>query len=225
CVIYRIDGRHRSVADDNLRHAFGDALTDKQRDKLIREVYRHFCRLLIEIIHLPRRLQIHNWRRHLELRDPKQLVDCLLCDRPLLLVTGHFGNWEMAGYMLGLLGFKTYAVARPLDNARLDDFLRRFRQRTGQKILAKKGDFLEMNRILAEGGILATLADQDAGQRGLFVDFFGRPASTHKAIALLALDHRVPILVTTVRNLGAPLRYEVSLEELILPEDYEGQAD
>ena len=63
-VIYRIDGRHRRVADDNLRHAFGDALTDKQRDKLIREVYRHFCRLLIEIIHLPRRLQIHNWRRH-----------------------------------------------------------------------------------------------------------------------------------------------------------------
>src|SRR5207249_8657403 len=146
-------------------------------------------------------------------------------DRPLLIVSGHFGNWGMGGYMLGLLGFRSYAVARPLDNPYLDEFLSRFRRRTGQKILAKKGDFYEMRRILAEGGVLATLADQDAGQRGLFVDFFGRPASTHKAIALLALDHRVPILVTTVRNLGAPLRYEVSLEELILPEDYEGQAD
>ena len=53
----------------------------------------------------------------------------------------------------------------------------------------------QMQQILARGGVLATLADQDAGPRGLFVDFFGRPASTHKAIALLALEFQVPMLV------------------------------
>src|SRR5207248_4059312 len=99
-----------------------------------------------------------------------------------------------------------------LDNPYLDDFLRRFRERTGQKILAKKGDFDFMRQILSRGGVLATLADQDAGQRGLFVDFFGRPASTHKAIALLALEHCVPILVILARNTGAPLHYEVAIE-------------
>src|SRR5205807_1469925 len=153
-LVHRVDRRHRDVADENLRYAFAGDLDAVQRERLVYGTYRHFCQLLMEIIHLPRQLHIHNWRRYVELKGGRQLVGCLLSDRPLLIVTGHFGNWEMAGYMLGLLGFKSYAVARPLDNPRLDDFLRRFRQRTGQKILAKKGDFLEMNRILAEGGIL-----------------------------------------------------------------------
>jgi KDO2-lipid IV(A) lauroyltransferase len=224
-LLYRIDRRHREVARENLAHAFGDQLSEAQRDALVRAVYRHFCRLLIEIIHLPRRLNIHNWRRYVTLPAAKELADCLLSGRPLLIVTGHFGNWELGGFVLGLLGFTTHAVARPLDNPYLDDFLRRFRERTGQRLLAKKGDFDQMQRILATGGVLATLADQDAGQRGLFVNFFGRPASTHKAMALLALEFQVPVLVMLARNAGAPLKYEMVAEELILPEAYAGRAD
>jgi KDO2-lipid IV(A) lauroyltransferase len=224
-LVHRIDRRHRSVAAENLRHAFAESMSDAQRERLVAAVYQHFCRLLIEIIHLPRRLHTNNWRRYVQLPDGPQFVDCLLTGRPVLFVTGHFGNWELGGYILGLLGFRSYAVARPLDNPYLDDFLRRFRERTGQRILAKKGDFDEMQHILSEGGVIATLADQDAGQRGLFVDFFGRPASTHKAFALLALEHRAVILVMLARNLGAPLRYEMVAEELIFPEDYEGQPD
>jgi KDO2-lipid IV(A) lauroyltransferase len=224
-LVHRMDRRHRRVADENLRHAFADSLTEAQRERLVADVYQHFCRLLIELIHLPRRLHIDNWQRYVRLGNGSQLVDWLLSDRPLLIVTGHFGNWELGGYTLGLLGFHTYAVARPLDNPYLDDFLRHFRERTGQKILSKKGDFDQMQHILSDRGVIATLADQDAGQRGLFVDFFGRPASTHKAIALLALEHRAVILVVLARNLGAPLRYEIAVEETIFPEDHEDQPD
>jgi KDO2-lipid IV(A) lauroyltransferase len=80
--------------------------------------------------------------------------------------------------------------------------------------------------------VLATLGDQDAGARGMFVDFFGRPASTHKAVAILALEYQVPMLVVgTMRvtdgpmppegpGVGDPLRYEVVVEDLLLPEEY-----
>jgi Kdo2-lipid IVA lauroyltransferase/acyltransferase len=221
-LAYRIDKRHREVARDNLRHAFPHLTSPEQRESLVRAVYRHFCTLLMEIIHVPRRLHTSNWRRHVQFREPYRLVSTLLSDRPMLLVTGHFGNWELGGYVLGLLGFKSHAIARPLDNPHLDDFLRTFRERTGQKLLAKKGDFDQMTAILSSHGMLATLADQDAGQRGLFVDFFGRPASTHKAVALLALEHRVPLLVIGVRKIGTPIRYEIVLEDVILPEEYEG---
>jgi KDO2-lipid IV(A) lauroyltransferase len=224
-LLYRVDRRHRLVADDNLRQAFPGRWTDAERDRLVRSVYGHFCGLLIDIVHTPRRLNPHNWRRHVELGDARLMVDRLLSGRPLLLVTGHFGNWEIGGYVLGLLGFRTYAIARPLDNRYLDDFLRRFRERTGQGILAKHGDFDKMTAILRGSGVLATLGDQDAGQRGLFVDFFGRPASTHKAVALLALEHRVPMLVIGVRKVGEPIRYHVEVEDHILPEEYEGRPD
>jgi KDO2-lipid IV(A) lauroyltransferase len=224
-LLYRVDRRHRLVADDNLRQAFPGRWTDAERDRLVRSVYGHFCGLLIDIVHTPRRLNPYNWRRHVELGDARLTVDRLLSGRPLLLVTGHFGNWEVGGYGLGLLGFRTYAIARPLDNPYLDDFLRLFRERTGQGIIAKNHEVHKIVSVLANNGVLATLGDQDAGQRGLFVDFFGRPASTHKAVALLSLEHRVPMLVVGVRKVGEPMRYRIDVEDHILPEEYDGRPD
>jgi KDO2-lipid IV(A) lauroyltransferase len=219
-LLYKVNRRHRNVARDNLRNAFGNQLAAPDLEFTVKQVYRHFARMLLEILHAPRRLRPHNWRRHIELVGGRDLVGCLLSDRPLLIVTGHFGNWEIAGYALGLLGFRTYAIARTLDNPYVEKFLRQFRERTGQKLLAKKGDFDQMQEILEAGGVIATLADQDAGQRGLYVDFFGRPASTHKAIALMALEYQVPLVVVTVPNLGKPLNYSIRLQELIRPEDF-----
>jgi len=219
-LLYMVDRRHRDVARDNLRHAFGAQLSGPHLEWTIKQVYRHFARMLLEILHAPRRLCAHNWRRHIEIVGGREFVDSLLSDRPLLIVTGHFGNWEIAGYALGLLGFKTYAIARTLDNPYLDRFLRQFRQKTGQKLLAKKGDFDLMQDVLAEGGVIATLADQDAGQRGLFVDFFGRPASTHKAIALMAFEFRANLIVVTTPNLGQPLKYSIRPQEAIRSDDF-----
>jgi Kdo2-lipid IVA lauroyltransferase/acyltransferase len=172
---------------------------------------------------MPRRYHLHNYKQHIVLREPKRMVELLLSGRPVLFVTGHFGNWEMAGYVLGLLGFRAHAIARPLDNPYLDDFLRSFRERTGQRLLAKHGDFDQMEKILSSGGLLGTLADQDAGPRGLFVDFFGRPASTHKAVALMALEHQVPMIVVGTPRLDG--KYHIWPIDIIYPEDYEKSPD
>ncbi len=224
-LAYHLDKRHRNVAADNLRHAFPEITSPAELDQQVRAVFRHFCHLVIDIAFIPRKLHPNNWRRHVDMPNAPALVDHLLSRRPLLFLTGHFGNWEMGGWMLGLLGFRTYAVARELDNPHLERFLRRFRQGTGQQLLAKNGDAKRMETILANGGVIATLADQDAGQRGLFVDFFGRPASTHKAVALLALQHNAPLMVTGVRKVGEPLRFLPVIEDVILPEEYAGQRD
>jgi KDO2-lipid IV(A) lauroyltransferase len=224
-LLYRLDRRHRLVALENLKQALPEIHDEGRRDAMVRAVYRHFCRLLIEIVHAPRKLHPTNWRRHLDLAGGRALVDGLLSGRPLLLVTGHFGNWELGGYVLGLLGFPTHAIARSLDNPYLDAFLRGFRQRTGQKVLAKNDDYASIQTVLAGSGVLATLADQDAGARGQFVDFFGRPASTHKAVALLALEYNVPMLVIGTPRVGEPMKYRVVVEEVIRPEEYAGRAD
>jgi Kdo2-lipid IVA lauroyltransferase/acyltransferase len=222
-LAYKIDKRHRLVAIENVEKAFPGQLTDAQIDRMVRNVYLHFSTILIEIMHTPRRLHLHNYKNSIVLPEPGRFIDLLLSGRPVLFVTGHFGNWEMAGYALGMFGFPMNAIARPLDNPYVDDFLRSFRERTGQKLLAKHGDFDRMRKILAEGGLLATLADQDAGQRGLFVDFFGRPASTHKAVAILAMEHNVPMVVC-----GAPKfdgKYHLMAIDIIFPDEYERGPD
>jgi KDO2-lipid IV(A) lauroyltransferase len=222
-IAYHVDRRHRLVAQENLAKAFPGRYSDAEIDRLVRGVYCHFCRVVVELAHLPRRLHITSWKRYVDIQGGERVVGALLSGRPLLIVTGHFGNWEVAGYVLGLLGFTTHAIARPLDNPCLDDFFRRFRERTGQSILAKQGDFDKIELVLAGGGVLATLADQDAGQRGLFVDFFGRPASTHKAVALMAMEHNVPMLVVGTPQLDG--KYVVCPAEVIDPADYEKTPD
>jgi KDO2-lipid IV(A) lauroyltransferase len=223
-LAYRLDHRHRKVAADNIGHAF-PGLSATAIDRRVRAVFRHFCRLVIEITFLPRKMHTANWPKYVEMTDPRRFVDRLLSRRPVLLLTGHFGNWEMGGWTLGLLGFRSYAVARTLDNPHLNAFLGRFRRGTGQEIISKGGGFERMKTILAAGGIIATLADQDAGQKGLFVDFFGRPASTHKGVVLLALEHQVPMVVLGVRQNGRPLDYQIVIGDVIMPEDYEGRPD
>ncbi len=224
-LIYKVDRRHRLVAADNLRHAFG--LGDEaERDRLVRAVYRHFCTMLMEIIHLPRMLHPHNWKQHLKIVDHRPMVDLLLSDRPVLVVSGHFGNWELGGYVLALFGFRTHAIARPLDNPYVDRFLRRFREHTGQKVVDKH-DFAAIQEVLANTGTMLTLGDQDAGQKGRFVDFFGRPASTHKSVALLALEYNVPMIVLTSTRArsGDDWRYEARAGDIILPKEYAGRPD
>jgi KDO2-lipid IV(A) lauroyltransferase len=224
-LAYRVDRRHRRVALENLRHAFGDAYTEAQRDRIVRDVYRHFCRVVVEMLHIPRKLHLTNWRERVTLTGHAPVLDRLLDGGPVILVTGHFGNWEMAGYLFGVFGFPPTSVARPLDNPYLDRFLNDFRARTGQTLIWKKGGADPMLGVLERGGVLSVLADQDAGPRGLFVEFFGRPASTHKAIALLAARHGVPIAVGGARRVGDGFRYEVICEELIEPGDWAGQGD
>jgi KDO2-lipid IV(A) lauroyltransferase len=221
-IAWRVDRRHRLVADENLQHAFPGRWDDAERGRVVAAVYRHFGLLLAEIIRLPRMLHVHNWRRYADLVHGERTLDLLLSDRPVLIVTAHFGNWELAGYTLNLLGFRSHAIARTLDNPYLDDFLRAFRERTGQKVLAKNGEYELIEGVLASGGTLATLADQDAGQRGLFVEFFGRPASTHKAVALMALQFNVPIVVAGAVRDGEPMHYQIVAEDVIRPEEYAG---
>jgi KDO2-lipid IV(A) lauroyltransferase len=225
-LVYTIDKRHRLVALDNLRQAFPGQYSPDQLDKLVRRVFRHFCRLVIEIIHLPRCFHFNNWRRYVELPEGGRLLEQSFTGRPMMFVTGHFGNWELGGFIMGVLGYRAYAIARRLDNPFLDHYLRvKFREKTGQQILSKEGDFERITEALATGGTISTLGDQDAGPRGLFVEFFGRPASTHKAVALLSLEHQAPLVVIGTAKIAEPFRYAVLVEDVILPEDYAGQPD
>ena len=143
------------------------------------------------------------------LANAAELVHVLLDDRATLVVTAHLGNFEVGGYVLGILGFPTHTVARTLDNRYLDGFVNRFRGGTGQHIIPKNGGYDQIVDVLARGGTMTFLADQYAGPKGCWVEFFGRPASAHKAIALLALDNNARMSVCVARRLERPMHFEL----------------
>ncbi|MFO0928783.1 MAG: lysophospholipid acyltransferase family protein [Gemmataceae bacterium] len=226
-LAYRINRRHREVARDNLRAAFPER-TDADIDRLVRAVYRHLFLVVMEMIFLPRRMHLATLDRHVDYAVPgdfDRVIGLIGLNRPIIVLTGHFGNWEVLSYVLGLAGYRGGVVARPLDNPYLDRFVHQFRSRTGQTLHAKKGAFDDIQDSLTDGDGLGVLADQDAGPRGVFVDFFGRPASTFKAIALLSLEYRAPILVLAAARASDDLKFTLYVGDMIFPEEYDTAPD
>jgi Kdo2-lipid IVA lauroyltransferase/acyltransferase len=206
CDVLHIRGR---VVDDNLTHAFPEMSAD-DRLKLTRRMWEHLFLLVLEVAHSPRKIHETNWRKFVHLKNEADLVRDLFDDRPVLIISSHLGNFEVGGYVLGILGFPTYTVARTLDNPYLDRFVNQFRGGTGQHIIPKNGGFDQILHVLADGGTMTFLADQYAGPKGCWVEFFGRPASAHKAIALLALENNATISVCSSCRLGRPMQFELN---------------
>jgi KDO2-lipid IV(A) lauroyltransferase len=214
----RVVGIRRQVIDDNLRTAF-PSMSTEERKAVAFQMWRHLFLMAAEIAHTPRKVHETNWREHSNIVNMERFVRTLLCGRPLVLISAHYGNFELGGYLMGLFGFPTYTVARRLDNRYLDRFVNDFRGRTGQFMLPKQGSRELIQELLAGGGILTLLGDQAAGEKACWVNFFGRPASTHKAVAAFSLANQAPTMVSYARRIGAPLHYEVGPEAICDPRD------
>jgi len=206
----------RKVVDENLAYAFPE-LSESQRNRIRRAMWEHLFLLVLEVAHAPRKIHETNWRQYIRLKNVAPMVRELMTDRAKLLVTAHFGNFEVGGFALGILGYPTYTVARTLDNPYLDRFVNRFRGATGQYIIPKKGGFDVMLDVMEAGGVMTLLADQYAGEKGCWVKFFGRPASAHKAIALLSLENDAPMVIAYARRLNRPLQFEMAVTAIADP--------
>lgn len=214
--LYAVVKLRRDVVEENLLNAFPDK-TLAERERIARATYEHMILMVCEIAHAPRKIHETNWRDYVAVNDKEKLVGFLLDRRPIVLVSAHYGNFEIAGYMTGLLGVPTFTVARTLDNPFLDRFLNRFREAKGQFIVDKQGSARQIDSVLVHGGKLVLLGDQHAGPKGCWVDFFGRQASCHKAIAVFPLTAGAPLAVVYGRRTGQPMQFELGMNDYIDP--------
>ena len=147
-------------------------------------------------------LERHEFMNVLNLRL-ENFARCRDEGRGCLVVVGHQGNWEMIGVACTLAGYPIHSLMRPIDNPWIDAYLRRFRTLTGQKMIPRDRALGEMIRVLQRKKFLIVQVDQDARESGVYVNFFGRPASTHRAAATLALKYNAPIVMANMYREGA----------------------
>lgn len=202
--------RRRTVLD-NLNKALPE-LTPSQQRKMTRRMWRHLFLMIFEIAHAHRKIRDVTWRKHVRLVCEKEMLLRLLDDRPVVVVSGHFGNFEVAGLLLGLLGFPSFTIARPLDNPYLHRFFLRIRGRFGQFILPKQGVAPFVDHVLKNNGVLTVLGDQHGGPKGCWVDFFGQPASCHKALAVFTLTGNAPMVVSYCRRRDHALQFDLGVQ-------------
>ncbi len=224
-ALWRVDRRHRRIATEHLRRSFPDWPAERVR-RVARKSMHSLLFLGMEVLFTPRLITPKTWRRHIRLANMTETLRHLLKQqRGLILLTGHFGNFEVVGYTMATLGFPTVSVARPLDNPYIWDHMVRLLEKTGQSFLYKRGAIESVHGVLQRRGSLSVVADQDAGRKGLFVDFFGRPASTYKSIALLAMRYQVPVVVGYGKRLSERFEFEMGVGRVIHPHEWAGRDD
>jgi KDO2-lipid IV(A) lauroyltransferase len=223
-LLYLLDKRHREIALRNLRASFPEKGEAELR-RIARESFQHMIMVGVEVLCMPRLVQFNSFTHHVEMEPGTLRALGLIVGGPYIIVGGHYGNWEISTYFLSTMGLPPVSVGRPLDNPYLDRHIRGIRERSGQRIISKFGMTREAVGLLRQGRGLAFPADQDAGRRGFFVDFFGRKASVYKSIAYLALQERVPIIVGATYRAGKRFHYRANAIDVIDPAEYEVSRD
>jgi KDO2-lipid IV(A) lauroyltransferase len=223
-LIHRYSKRHRDRTVQNLRLSFPE-LDHAAIDALAVQSFEHLVQLLVEVCHAPRLIHADNWASRLKIDHLTDAIRLLNSGRPTIMITGHLGNWEVLGYLLAVLGYPMDAIARPIDNTLINDWLLSIRQRRGMRIITKWNATDKMLDILNQGGTLGFIADQNAGNKGLFVPFFGRLASTYKSIGLLAINQNAPIICGYAHRTDQTYRYQLGTTDIIYPQDWASQPD
>lgn len=222
-LMYMVDKRHRKRALGNLARSFPE-MPEIQRQEMARQSMQQLFMLFVEVLFTTRLVHIDTWTRYVELENFKPTLSLLMKPKQgLIMLTGHYGNWEILGYALATLGFETTSIARPLDNPYVNHWLLGVREKQGQRIIAKKGATEEVTQILDNNGVVGLIADQNAGTKGVFVDFFGRKASTYKSIGLLAMQYKVPVVIGYARRVDDTFKFRLGTQDIIYPEDWANQ--
>ena len=222
-LAFHVLGRRRRIAIENITRALGPVVEGVPARELARRTFAQIGRSFLEFLALPR-LGLDGIRARVTAEGFEPLLEWVRAGKGAVVLTAHYGNWEMLGATLRALGAPMQYLLPPQSNPGSDATFDAIRERLG--IPAVKIGFGMRGALTAlrNGAFLGMLPDQDARKVGLHVPFFGRPASTHTGPARLAYRARCPIAIGLIaREPGARLRARVVTTLTADPEREESQ--
>ncbi len=177
----------------HLSLAFGSQKSRKEIEQLACGVFEHFATAFVDFVRLDE-FVAHDFQGLVSCRGLENLQELARNGKGVIALTGHFGNWELLGAYLAHKGIPLRVVGKSMRDPRLDQILVSTRNQAGYTNIARGKDTREILRALQRGDALGMLIDQDTKVAGIFVDFFGLPAHTPVAPAVLARKYDVPIV-------------------------------
>jgi KDO2-lipid IV(A) lauroyltransferase len=190
-----ISPRHYRIVMANLRLAFGGEKSEEEMAAIAAACYRHLGKCLMEFIRLPA-MNRDEIRRVTDLRGAEHLDRSLELGRGVILLTGHLGNWEMVGARIAADGYPLNVIARAQRQQELTDYVRRTREVAGMRVFHREVAVRRSLQALRRNELVGILLDQNAGAEGVFVEFFGHPASTAPGAAAFAIRTGAAVVPT-----------------------------
>lgn len=215
-LFYDVLRIRRRVTLENLKQALGDRLPAVELARIGRQAYQHIGMSFVEML-LADTL-CGKISTLVDLTKNTVLKQYLERGKGLIVVAAHFGSWEMIGAASAASDIKITGVAAMLANPYVDRFINRARNRLGMQAVPLTASAKELVACLKRGEAIGLVADQNGGPKGVFVDFFGRKASTPRGPAQFALKYKAPmVVVMLVRT--RPGRYRTVIEPVEVKEN------
>jgi KDO2-lipid IV(A) lauroyltransferase len=188
-TVFRI---RRHVTLDNLRQAFPEK-NERERTRIARHCYRWMGRMIVDFTRYP--VLLGRFGTLVKIENEAVLQRIKQQGTGAVLISAHFGSWEMAAAVCAERGYHLAAIAGTQRNKKSGEMMNQFREMAGIRVIRTGLNVREVVRLLKTGAVLFLAADQDAGLAGVFVEFFGRPSSAPRGPALFALKCDVPMVI------------------------------
>jgi len=185
--------KERRLAEKHLTMAFGNEKDNQEIRRLSRDIFRFLALNFVDMVRL-NTMTTEEIERICIVHNIEFMQEAHSKGKGIIALSGHMGCWELMGSWLTTIGIKPYALARRLYDPRLERLLVDNRERGGMTVISRGENTREILRAFKQGHLVGMLVDQDTDIRGIFVDFFGQPAHTASAPALLSLRYGVPIV-------------------------------
>jgi KDO2-lipid IV(A) lauroyltransferase len=185
-LAYGVRTRLRKAAMFNLQLAFPD-WTETQRKKAIHRMVQQIGWMAAEFAHFPQYVRGHI-ERVVIVNGAENFESARQRGNGVLFLTGHMSAWELAPFAHALYGHPLHFLVRPIKNRRVDELINRYRCLSGNQPIEKNKSARTILKVLGDGGTVGILSDHNTSrEEGVFVDFFGIPASTTSGLARIAL--------------------------------------
>ncbi|WP_457553716.1 lysophospholipid acyltransferase family protein [Desulfobacula sp.] len=202
-IWYMADKRHRNVVIENIHFAYPEKFSLEQSRRFAKVVFKNVAGILFEVIWSYGK----TWdelSRYVSIKGLKNLENAKKKGRGIVLLCSHLGNFELGGAVIAKAGIAPYGVYRKFDFQPIERFLLEVRQRFGTTMIPLRGASKKIDTILRNNGVVGTLLDQSVDwYKGVFVDYFGRPACTNDGLAKLVLRSKaavVPVFILRQNN-------------------------
>ena len=194
-VVFLLSNREKGKACKHLEQSL--EITQPMASQLVRRSFQNIGKNLMEFMQLPR-MSAETLHQLVTFEGREHIDKALAQGRGAIILTAHFGNWELLGAKILADGYTIRGITRQLRSKRLETIVSSYREKVGWQGIDRDRSVREVLRCLNRNELIAILADVDTRTRGIFVDFFGRPAYTPYSPVAFALRTGAAILPTFI---------------------------
>ena len=212
--VFYVDKKHKHIAQVNLDLAYEDTLTQEEKQVIIKATYEHLLLMLVDFVK-NQGISQEKLLQKVTFRNDERIKKALAEGEKVILLTAHYGNWELLPLALAAKYAPLSAVGRKLDSSVMDGILQKNREQFHIEMIEKKGAMREMIGVLKNNRMLGLLVDQNTSENeGILVDFFGKPVRHTPAAAILARRFNAIIFPVYIRTLSSKM-HEITFYEPI----------